>query len=123
MGEGILAGGAILWLLFMIVLGIVWLCLPFIIIGTNNRLDKIIALLETQRMTSGVAGAVSAQQTPGAPAAKKLPANVPSDLSLVDDRYHFTCPFCRTHLSAGITSIGGNIECGKCHQKVLLQKA
>ena len=73
-------------------------------------------------MIPRTAGAAASQPGAYVPAAKKLPTNVPTDLRLVEDRYRFTCPVCNTQSSAGITSVGGNVECDKCGQKVLLQK-
>jgi hypothetical protein len=38
----VFAGFYILFVLFLIVLGILWMLVPFLIMGTNNRLDKIL---------------------------------------------------------------------------------
>ena len=39
---------AVVVVIFIVVLALLWMLLPFLIVGTNKRLDKIIKLLRGQ---------------------------------------------------------------------------
>jgi TPR repeat protein len=41
--DGLIAGTGIFWL-FLVIMGVVWLILPFAVFGIKNRLDQIISI-------------------------------------------------------------------------------
>jgi hypothetical protein len=48
MNEGIIAILVLAGLILALVLAVCWIALPFYVIGTNKRLDKIIKIMEGQ---------------------------------------------------------------------------
>ena len=58
--EGISGLVFILIVLFLIILVILWILLPFLIMGTNRRLDRLISLLqESNHLNNEIAGDLS----------------------------------------------------------------